>query len=148
MALLDALFEFSDNQTITNADVAATNVLDMQAANLEMGAGTPIYLNVRVGTAFAGGTNITVNLVSETDATIDGSSIITLTSQAFTTATTPSLAAGQWLLRVPLPVNFDENRYVGVYYTRTGTFTAGTVNAWLDNGPQSSYDTQVTTSNI
>ena len=145
MALFDALFEFSDNQAIT-ASAAATNVIDMQAADLEMGAGQPMYLNVRVGgTAFdsaADDGTLTVALVSDTDATIDGSSIVTIQTKAVAEAT---LVAGEWVTRVSLPVNFDDNRYVGLYYTVAGSgdFTAGTIDAWIDNGPQSSFDTQV-----
>lgn len=144
MALFDALFEFSDAQAITT-DAQSTNVLDMQAADLEMGAGEPIWLNVRVGTAFAGGTSLAVSLYAHTATTSinSGTQII-----ATGTIAQASLTANAWIIRVPLPVNFDEERYIGLYYDDTGAFTAGTVDAWLDHGPQSSYDTQVTTSNI
>lgn len=145
MALFDVMFEFSDAQILTDSSAAATNVLDMQAADREMGAGTPIWLNVRVEQVFAGGTSVVTALVNESDATIDGSSIVIWQTPAVVTA---DLVAGHWIMRMPLPVNFDELRYLGIYYTLVGTFTTGTINAWLDHGPQSSYDTQVTTSNI
>jgi len=151
MALFDALFEFSDAQDISQAagSVAATNVLDMQAADLEMGAGTPMYLNVRIGTIFdstGGAATLVVALVNEVDATIDGSSVVIYQTRALVES---ELTAGAWVLRMPLPVNFDEQRYLGLYYTIGGeTSTTGTINAWLDHGPQSSYDTQVAASNI
>jgi hypothetical protein len=144
MALLDALFEFSDNQTVTST-AAATNVLDMQAADLEMGAGNPVYLNIRVGTAYSGGTSVTFALVNEVDATIDGSSVVVWQSPAIVVA---NLTAGAWVKRMALPVDFDSDRYIGLYYTVVGSPSAGTINAWLDHGPQSSYDTQVSASNI
>lgn len=145
MALLDAMFEFSDDQVVTDSDVASTNIIDFTLSDLEMGAGSPYWLNIRVGTAFAGGTNIVFSLRYDTVAPIDGSSTVIYQTAAIVTAT---LVTGFWVLRMPLPVNVDEERIVGLFYDVTGTMSAGTINAWLDNGPQSSYDVQVSTSNI
>jgi hypothetical protein len=148
MALYDVLFEFADAQAIYTGtgDKAATNCIDMQASDLEMGAGTPIWLNIRVSTAFAGAGTATFKLVNDTNATIDGSSKIILATRAF--AITEIDAAGDWVIRAPLPTDFDFEQYIGVLCTCSGAMTAGSVDAWLDHGPQSSYDTQVTTSNI
>jgi hypothetical protein len=151
MALFDAMFEFSDDQVLTDSSAAATNHLDMVVEDLEMGAGNPFWLNVKVGTAFAGGTSVTIALVYDTATPVDGSSIVTWQTRAIplTSTTAPSLdTAGEYLVRMPLPYNFDEESIVGLYYTVAGTFTAGTLNAWLDNGPSSSHGVQVTTSNI
>jgi len=147
MAILDVLFEFSDDQAITGTDAQSTDVLDWGSGmeDLEMGAGTPIYLNIRIGTVFAGGTSIAFSLYTHTAATSINSGTEIFTTPAIATA---SLTAGAWILRIPLPVNCDENRYFGLYYDVTGTMSGGTINAWLDHGPQSSYDTQVATSNI
>jgi len=164
MALFDALFEFSDNQDISQAtgSVASTYVLDLQANDLGMGAGTPLYLNVRIGTAFAqvsgatdGSCTLVVALCKEEDATIDGSSRVVFQTMA---QTEPNLTAGAWVLQVPLPVDIDrdevddggnDGRYIGLYYTIGGATSAvGTVDAWIDHGPQSRYDTQVASSNI
>ena len=145
MALFDAMFEFSDAQAIV-ADAASENILDWTQADLEMGAGEPLWLNVRVGPDdFAGGTSLVVKLCHDSVAPIDGSSTVIYQTPAIVQA---SLTAGAWILRMPLPYNVDEGRILGLYYDDTGTFTAGALNAWLDHGPQSSYDTQVTTSNI
>jgi len=142
MALYDALFEFSDEQAIT-ADAQSTNVIDMQTGGLEMGAGEPIYLNVKVGPDdFAGGTSLDVKLYSHSAASsIESGTLILQTGTILQAA----LTAGAWIIRVALPVNFDPARYVGLYYNDTDGFTSGAVNAWLDHGPQSSYDTQVST---
>jgi hypothetical protein len=145
MALFDAMFEFSDDQVITDTSAASTNVLDLVTENLEMGAGNPYWLNIRIGTAFAGGTSITFELSYDTTLPIDASSTVIWQTPAIATA---SLTAGAWIMRMPLPYNIDEEQYVGLFYTVAGTMTAGTINAWLDNGPQSSYDVQVSTSNI
>lgn len=148
MALFDALFEFSDAQSVATStgDVAAENVLDTQNSDLELGAGTPIYLNIRVTTAFAGAGTATFKLVSETDATIDGSSIIQLQTKAF--AITEIDAVGDWIYRGPIPYRVDADRYVGILVTCSGAMTAGSIDAWFDHGSQSSFNTQVTTSNI
>lgn len=145
MALYDALFEFSDAQDITG-DAQSTNVIDMQTGGLEMGAGEPVYLNVKCGPDdFAGGTSLNVALYSHSAATsIESGTLVIETGTILQAA----LTAGAWILRVALPVNFDPERYVGLYYDDTDAFSTGAVNAWLDHGPQSSYDTQVANSNI
>jgi hypothetical protein len=145
MAIFDALFEFSDAQDITG-DAQSTNVIDMVNADLEMGTGQPLYLNVRVGPDdFAGGTSLVVNLYAHTAATsIESGTLIFATGTILQAA----LTAGAWITRVALPVDFDTARYVGLYYNDTGAFSTGAINAWLDHGPQSSYDTQVAASNI
>jgi hypothetical protein len=144
MALFDVLFEFSDAQAITG-DADSTDVVDFVNTDLEMGAGTPIWLNIQVETAFAGGTSLECSLYSHTATTSLNSGTLLWQSGVIAQAT---LVAGYWITRIPLPYNCDEERYLGVYYNDTGAFTAGTINAWLDHGPQSSSDTQVTTSNI
>jgi len=144
MALIDAMFEFSDAQEITSS-AAGTNIIDMVTENLEMGAGQPFWLNCRVHTTFAGGTSLSLELAYDTVAPIDSSSTVVYQTPAIVTA---SLTAGTWIMRMPLPYNFDEESIVGVYYTVVGTHTAGNLDCWLDNGPQSSHDTQVSQSNI
>ena len=148
MAIFDAMLEFSDNQPVT-ATAISTNSLDMQAADLEMGAGEPLYLNVRVGDtdmdSAGNAATLTVALVYDATA-LDTSSTVIYQTIALAEAT---LTAGTWILRMALPVDYDKGRYVGLLYTAgTENFTAGTIDAWLDHGPQSSYDTQVAVSNI
>ncbi len=149
MALFDALFEFSDAQSVA-ATAESTNILDMQSSGLEMGAGTPIYLNIRVGVAAAAGTSLTVVFHNSSTTDIDAGTEGSTNNTVWSSGAIPiaNLTAGAWITRLSLPVNFDANRYVGIQYTASGTLTSCTVNAWLDNGPQSSYDTQVSDSNI
>jgi len=143
MAIFDAMFELSSTQVLTDSSAASTNIIDWTAADLEMGAGEPIWLNVQVAATFGGGTSVTVALVQDAAAPVDGSSIVIYQTPAIT-----SLTAGQWIMRMPLPYNVDEQQIMGLYYTVAGTYTKGSLHAWLDHGPQSSFDTQVTTSNI
>jgi hypothetical protein len=152
MALFDAMFELSDDQDVSQAagTVASTDIIDFTQADLEMGAGQPYWLNVRVGTEplASATTNATlaVALCYDTVAPVDSSSTVIYTTPALAEA---GLTAGAWILRMPLPVNVDEERIVGLLYTiGTATTTTGTVDAWIDNGPQSSFDVQVSASNI
>jgi len=147
MALMDKLFVFADAEDLfaDGTTDPATNVLDMQDTDLEMGAGEPIYLNIRFTTLFAGGTSVSFSLVSDDDTTMDSNSVVALTTRVFAVADT---TAGTWAYRGAIPYNFDDKQYVGVIATNVGTNTAGAADIWLDHGPQSSYDTQVTVSNI
>ena len=142
MAIYDALFEFCDDDSVFSTDtfVQSENIVDLQQADLEMGAGTPMWLNIRVGTtAFTGGTSAAFALVSDSDTTITNGTTI-ITTPAITVAT---LVAGYWILRVPLPVRYDPDRYIGLVVTCAGAVSAGSIDAWLDNGSQSSFNTQV-----
>ncbi len=153
MAIFNALYEFLDDEAMvgtTTIDYEAAGTgktLDFGAAGLEMGAGSPVWFNARVGTtAYVGGTSIQVILLSDdTSVGHDASSTEVLRGPVvLITAAT----AGGWLCRVPLPYNVDQLQYLGVGVEYAGAVTSGTIDAWLDHGPQSSYDTQVTTSNI
>lgn len=152
MAMYDVMYELFDDATLvasTTTDYVGATVktIDWQASDLEMGAGTPIWLNVRVGsTTYVGGTNICFKLFADTAAAgHDGNSVEVLSSG---TRAISTLSVGAWIFRCPLPVNVDDKRYLSLGCITDGATTAGTINAWLDHGPQSSYDTQVTTSNI
>jgi len=112
-------------------------------------------LNVKVGTeaitnvASDSDATLTVALCNEsaTDAVIDGSSNVLWQTAAIPQA---SLTAGSEVIKMPLPNQVDSERYVGVLYTIGGTsaLATGTINAWLDNGAASSYNTQIAESNI
>lgn len=147
MAIFDAMFEFCDDDSVfsNGTTVQSENIIDLQLSDLELGAGEPVWLNIRVGTnAFSGGTSAAFALVSDSDTTITNGTTI-ITTPAITVGT---LVAGYWVLRCPLPVRFDTDRYVGLVVTCVGNVTAGSIDAWLDDGSQSSYNTQVATSNI
>ena len=151
MAILDAMFEFLNNQamfTTSSTTIGATaKTLNWGAADLEMGAGEPIWLNIKVGaTAYAGAGTADFRLLADTAAQgQDSSSLIVMASGPRSIGT---LTANAWVLRAPLPVDVDPEQYLAVAVVCSGAMTAGTLHAWLDHGPQSSYDTQVTTSNI
>ncbi len=145
MALFDVLHEFSNGQTLTTTSLS-DNVLNFGQADLEMGAGEPIWLNVRMVSDFhSAGTTLIVSLYRHTSATVSSGTVIWATP-AINFA---SLTAGDWVIRMPLPYNVDEDKFIGLYYTIAGTCsTKSVIDAWLDHGPQSSYDTQVSVSNV
>ena len=161
MALFDASLEFSDDQDASQSagTLAASNTFcfsdtTQELTGLEMGAGQPMWFNCKVGTeavaatsgSTAGACTFVVSLVNESDTTIDSSSETMYTSRTFTE---DELTAGAWLVKIPLPYDIDKQAYMGVLYTVGGATSAvGTVDAWIDNGSQSSFDTQVSASNI
>ena len=161
MAIFDAVAEFSDNASLISTDsvaaTAALNVLcfsntDSELSGLEFGSGEPLWLNVRVGTTgvIDGTTDsactITVALVNEADTTIDAGSRVMYQSRAFAQS---EMIAGAWLVRVPLPADIDGQPYAGMLYTSAGAAcTAGSIDAWIDHGSQSSFDVQVAESNL
>ena len=148
--LYDAMFEFSDGQTITTTAVA-DYYLDMQSSDLEMGAGTPLFINVKVGsTAFTtGGDNdgtLVVSVVYEGTDPVDTSSTVLFSTVAWAEA---DLTAGTTVMSMALPSDFDKERYVGLLYTTANDVTGGTLDAWLSTEAiGSAYDTQVDESNI
>jgi hypothetical protein len=148
MAIFDVLFEFCDNDSVFSTDsaVQSEDILDWGSGmtDLEMGAGSPMWLNIRVSTAFSGGTSAAFALVSDSDTTITNGTVL-YTTPAIAVA---DLTVGTWVIRMPLPYDVDKERYTGIVVTCVGAVSAGAIDAWLDQGPQSSYDTQVATSNI
>ena len=147
MAIRDAKFIFSDEQAIT-VDALSTNVLDWGEGmeDLDIGEGTPSYVNIMVTTTFDGGTDLTISLYTHTTTTVNSGTVL-LTTQTFAQA---SLTAGAILLSVSLPPNADRDRYFGIYYDQTDDFTAGKVSAWFGHEPiaQLSPATQVAVSNV
>jgi len=151
MAIFDVLFEFSDAQSVA-ASTQSTDIIDWGSGmtGLEMGAGTPVWLNVRVAVAASAGTSLTVDLLNADSTDIDNGTEGTNYKKCWSSGAIPqaSLTAGHWIIRIPINVACDTYRYLGLQYTASGTLTACTVDAWFDHGPQSSHNTQVATSNI
>ncbi len=155
MAIFDAKLEFSDDQDIaTNTTTGSTNIFNFVQSDLEMGAGEPLWFNCKVGTeaiaatsgSTGGACTLIVDLINDAATTVDSSSIVSFRSKTFTEA---ELIKGAWLIRIPLPYNIDENKYMGVLYTIGGDTAAdGKIDSWIDHGPQSSFNTQVSGSNI
>ena len=121
-------------QAIT-VDALSTNVIDLRNASTptlvdEGILGGDLWLVVVALTAAAGGDSaktLTITLKSDSVATIDSSPTTHYTSDAILGST---ITAGATLVRVKLPSG-DYERYLGVYYDVSATFTSFTVEAFL-----------------
>ena len=121
-------YEFSDAQAQTASSVEySTNVLDTEATDSNIGAGTPIWLYCRVNTAFSG-TSGTLVAALQHCASSGGTYLDLVVSPTYTTT---QLVKGFDLLTVPLPV--ENQRYLRMRYTpATGSgYTAGKIDAFL-----------------
>jgi len=138
MAIMDSKLIFSEDQALTTTGSAnSTNIVDLgagydafgSAASANPGqAAKPLWLNVRVGTAFASAGSATLTVALQHCATVGGT--YTQANIATPAIGKASLVAGYNILSVPLPVNL--NRYLKLVYTvGTADMTAGTVNAWI-----------------
>lgn len=136
MSIMDAKLVLSDKQRICFTAAGATqtlstNLIDLGAEDLEIGAGTPLYLSVRTCNTWTSGApltgSLTIKLKSATGTAFnDTASILEKTMQNST------LSANQTLLAVSLPPT--TNRYLRLAYVKgaTGTgFTNSFVDAWL-----------------
>jgi len=121
-------------QAIT-ATAISTNVIDLRQPNgapalADAGTtGVPVYLVVSVGQVFNNLTSLAITLESDSTANLATSATVHFSSGAILLA---ALTANTTLLRVPLPVGANYERYLGVRYTVTGTApSTGTVFASL-----------------
>lgn len=128
--LIDAHNMFSDAQDVT-VSAESDNVVDLLAAR--RGAGEKLQIACNVQTTFVGGTSIAVSLQSSAAAAF-GSYTTHWTGPAIGVA---SLAAGYRFELPDLPD--DIARYVRLYYTVVGTFTAGYLDAALVKDKQSNH---------
>lgn len=122
--LIDAFNIFDPEWTAVTTTAASTNIYNTGSTG-DIGIGEPMYLVVNTGTAFAGGTSVTISLEADTTSSFS-SPVAIFTSQAFLTA---GLTANTNLLNNPIPPGCKQ--YLRVKYTVSGTYTAGTVTAYL-----------------
>jgi len=123
---IDAELLFSDAQSLT-ATADSTNVVDLGVAGRDIGAGEPLYVVLVVDKAAAAGDAAkTLTIVLSTGAaTTLGTTI--LSTPAITGA---NLTLGRTPIVIPIPPNIAE-RYIGLEYTLSDTFTAFTVTAFI-----------------
>ncbi|MBP5430041.1 MAG: hypothetical protein J6Y25_04080 [Elusimicrobiaceae bacterium] len=121
--LLDQNLMFSDAQTIS-ATAASTNVVDLTAA----GNAVPgrLVLIGHVDTAFAGATQI-VAALQTSDKSDFSSGVVTLASATLNATQLADTEKNLFALAVPAGMK----RYLRVYYTVTGTVTAGAMSCFM-----------------
>lgn len=136
--IIDKRLQFASNIdangptiAVVFGDVVDTN--DLGTSGQDLGGGEPIYLVVRVATAYsAAGTSVKLDFRSSTLAALTGGTTTThLTTEAVSTAS--GIAAGtQWIW--PLPSGVYQ-RYIGMFVTTVGAVAAGKVDAFLTKDP-------------
>lgn len=152
MAMFDIIGEFSDAQdfTITTTEtIVSEDVINLGTSDVNWGNGE-LWLNIKVHTAFAtsGGTpSTTITLRASSDSTVNASdtAVITIAAQNLTTST----SIGSDVFRGRLPIDVDQEQFLGVVAVNTGGgYSTGKLDIWIDQGSQSDFATQKTLSNI
>jgi hypothetical protein len=124
---IDAQNEFSDAQAVT-VTALSTNVIDLGQVQPKIMGGEDLYVEVNVGTTFAGGTSL--RAVLWTDNTTTATSGADIISGDVLTVASNLLDAGVTVLRVSLK-GLDLQRYIVLQYVVVGTMSAGTLDAAL-----------------
>jgi len=147
MAIMDGILELSDNQALKMASTASTqtvstNTIDLGAKSLDIGAGTPLYLNIRMISAPLDGAMATTG-VTTCFFRLDGCDTLSVPNTGpryMKTADTlypKDLTAGKYIMRQALPVGirskhlrlvFADNRSTATTY---GATTLGYFDAWI-----------------
>jgi hypothetical protein len=122
--ITDAQAKFSDAQAVTTGTQVSTNAYDMGTAR-DISRGTNLRVYANVGTAFASGTSLTVNVIQSANSDLSSPTVIATGA----TIAEASLTAGKSLLDVVLPTT--SARYLGLQFVTVGTHTAGTVNGGI-----------------
>jgi len=135
MILESSTMEFSDAQalSVTTGETVATNMIDLQVADPNQGAGTPIYLVISVNTAIAPATS--VGMYFELEDAPDGSTWTPIIrGETRYNSTSGELDAGQVIYAGPIPA--EHQRYLQlVYTTSVTTLSAGNMDAYLSLAP-------------
>jgi hypothetical protein len=121
--ILDADLQFSSAQDMSAASAASANIIDLGVAR-NIAVGKPMYIIVTVLTALTNTGSVTIKLETDDDVAFGSAT----NAQAVGVLTTS--AAGTQLIVPIYPHNISE-RYMRLYFTKSGTVDAGTVDAFL-----------------
>ncbi|KKN74856.1 hypothetical protein LCGC14_0386050 [marine sediment metagenome] len=114
---------------------ASTFSVDLGVAK-NIAAGRPMYVVVVIDETFDGGTSLKIDIVTDTVATLASPTTHVGTMAILQT----DLAAGREPIVIPIgQIDSDRERYLGLYYTDVGTFSAGKVTAFITMDPQSNF---------
>lgn len=146
MGIMDAKFGLlSDNQSLkttsATTQTVSTNTFDLEAKNLDIGAGTPLYLNIRIISAPLDAAMATTG-VTTCFFRLCGCDTLSVPNTGPRYLVTPDyhpkdLTAGKWIMRHALPVGitskhlrlvFADNRSTATTY---GATTLGYFDAWI-----------------
>lgn len=142
MSIMDIKLELADNQAMSasNTQLAMTNVLDLgnlaNAKDYAIGAGTPLYLNIRIVRAVTGGpTTWDSSCAFKVQEGASASATGSFTGQEFRTNRWGLYTAGKWVARAPLDYNHSK-RYMRLLFVKSAAtaakaFGTGSVDAWI-----------------
>ncbi len=118
-------------QTIT-ADEASDNIIDLDKANIRLGAGKPMWVIARIGSVdWATIVSLEIILQTDTDTTFSTALKIYKLGR-FALA---DMVAGALLLNTPLP-HMKYQRYMRIFFNVFTSNTAGTIMVALADGPE------------
>jgi hypothetical protein len=127
--ITDAQLRLSNQQDLATpgaGTIKSTNVVDLLAANRNIGRGQPMRLVVTCDEAFADGTSLNIQMVDDDADTLPTPAVLAQTG----VVTTANLAGkGEVLWDIPLPDNTQ--RFIGLQYVTLGDFTTGKVSAHI-----------------
>ena len=121
MAMFDRELIFSNDQAVTTGTQYSTDKYDAGPTAENINTNRALQVACTVTTAFASGTNLTVNFVESDNADLSSPTVLA-TSGAVAEA---SLTVGRELLRTAVPRT--SKRYLGFQFVTSGTHTAGKV---------------------
>lgn len=135
MAIIDAYNKFCDKLAVFAA--AGTNVrgdlIDLATAR-DIGNGEPLYWNVVVTTAFAGGTSAEFQLCSDAQDPIATDATASLHSTTGAVAVAGLPAGKAFSIALPMEGRAYE-RYLGLRVVTVGTVTQGSITSFLSKDP-------------
>lgn len=131
MAILDEKLELCDgvqiNCTTTETSILG-DIINLGGSDLNIGAGTPLELNILISTRPTSTCVLTLKLFTHsTSAVASGSAIMTFQS------INSSLSAGTFVFRGRLPDSIDRSKYIGLVGTQSGEVDpTGVLDAWIN----------------
>lgn len=118
-------------QTVT-ADAETTNIIDLDAANIKLGAGKPMWLVARIGSVdWATIVSLEIRLQTDTADTFN----VAVKDYLLGRWALEHLTAGALLLNIPMP-HMQYQRYLRGYFNAFTDNTAGTIMLALADGPE------------
>ena len=129
---IDASLAFGQNMAI-GATGYKGDVIDFEEAQDLFGVGNPLFFFVQVRTALAGGTSLGISLRASDELSsgnLGGSSIDTVMGTS-TIVTASGTMGTKYFASIPFRSWRPTKRYMQLYFSVSGTFTAGSIDGHL-----------------